>query len=115
MHDKVQNIIRETLLHENTIQRIWIDVDQSVVKIEFTQPNEHYQYPDHELTLVFHNIKELVIQIENQPIAPFQELLGIECQRTENVYSATMKFGQTNKSLTRQLKIVFEDLTYQRK
>ena len=115
MHDKVLSIIRETLLHENTIEGVSVDVCGRSVRISFAQPDESYQYPDHELTLTFHCIKEFEVQTEFEQDTPFQELLGIECQRTEDFYSAQVTLGRAGESQKCQLKLTFEDLTYERK
>ena len=45
MRDKVLNMIRETLLHENSVERFTFDFQQSVAHLDLSQPREDDGYP----------------------------------------------------------------------
>ena len=49
MHDKVLAMIRETLLHENTVERIEVNLPVGEVLLDLVQTNEKTAWPDHRL------------------------------------------------------------------
>ena len=53
MHDKVLNMIRETLVHENSVEQFSFDFGRSVARLDLSQPREDEDYPDYSLRLTF--------------------------------------------------------------
>ncbi|MBI5761609.1 MAG: hypothetical protein HZA46_24120 [Planctomycetales bacterium] len=113
MHDKVLNFFRRTLLHENTLEDIWIRLDRREVRIVFCQPHERYQYPDRELVLTFLGVSELTIAGPGTDDESEEMLIGIECVVSQGRYRADISFGFEGRT-TWTIRMEFTDLFFVR-
>jgi hypothetical protein len=81
MRDKVLNMIRETMLHENAVEQFSFDFDRASARLDLSQPREDDEYPDYSLRLTFTGITEF--HGSSIPGNHLHEtnLLDIECMR----------------------------------
>ncbi len=112
MHDKVLGIIRETLLHENTVEDIAVRLGSGEVLMTFWQPNEKYSWPDHELRLTFSGVREFAASGTGQEVRS-ETLLAIECVRDGDGYLAEIQIGSGDVTAW-GLRLAFNDLHYKR-
>jgi hypothetical protein len=112
MHDKVLGIIRETLLHENTVEDIAVRLSDGQVVITFSQPNEESSWPDHELRLTFDGVREFIASATGHETR-WTTLLGIECGRDANDYQAEISIGEAG-ATEWVLRLRFGDLRFKR-
>ena len=113
MRDKVLNMIRETLLHENSVEQFLFDFNQSVAHLDLSQPREDGEYPDYSLRLTFEGVVEFRGSCAAANLRQ-TELLGIECDRRPDGYHATVSVGSAGEPPSRKVWLVFVDLSYQR-
>jgi hypothetical protein len=111
MHDKVLKMIRETLLHENSVEQFTFDFHRSVAHLDLSQPREDGDYPDHSLRLTFTGVTAFsgVATVA----ANGTELLGVECRPDSNGYHATVTVGVAGKT-TKTVRLIFSDMSYER-
>ena len=111
MKDKVLNMIRETLLHENSVERFTFDFYRSVASLNLSQPREDDGYPHHSLRLTFSGVTEFsgVAAAESGATG----LLGFECLRNPDGYHATVTMGAAGKPAV-TVRLVFADMSYER-
>jgi hypothetical protein len=114
MHDKVLNIIRETLLHENEIEEFSFDFGCSTACFDITQLREDGGYPDHALELCFSGIREFHLSSKPTELRHTDALLGIECNQVADLYRAVVSVGCLGHPPIWVLQLVFADLTYKR-
>jgi hypothetical protein len=112
MVDKVLGIIRETLLHENTVEGLSFNPTAGEVVLSLLQPDERYQYPDHELVLTFSGVRSLSIGRSGGEVGG-AEVLGIECVNEGGLYVAKVSIGETG-SAAWELQMAFTGLRYDR-
>lgn len=114
MHDKVLGFIRETLLHENLVDSLLVDLRASEVRLNLLQPNPDYQeYPDPELLLTFTGVREFSARDVGSGDRVYEEVLGIECTAEGGTYQAVITVGQRG-SASWSIRLVFADLRYRR-
>ena len=114
MRDKVLNMIRETLLHENAVEQFSFDFSRASARLDLAQPRGGDEYPDYSLRLTFTGITEF-----HGGSAPGNHLLetnllDIECSRVADAYQATVTVGRTDKPPAWSVRLVFTDLSYER-
>lgn len=112
MHDKVLGFIRETLLHENIVDRLSVDLSLGEVRLNLLQPNPDY-YPDPELLLTFGGVREFLVRDVGSGDRYGDELLGIDCAAEQDVYCAVITVGNAG-SASWWIHLVFADLRYKR-
>jgi hypothetical protein len=112
MADKVLAIVRETMLHENTLESFSFRPATGEVLLALLQPDDRFQYPEHELLLTFSGLKSFIIEgAEGRGIG--EEVLGIECEAATGGYEAKVSLG--DRGTPRWLiRLTFADLRYQR-
>ena len=114
MHEKVLGFIRETLLHENLVNSLSIDLLAGEVRLNLLQPNPNYlEYPDPELLLTFSGVRELSARAVGLGDRYNEEVLGIECTAIGGVYRAVITVGNPG-SASWSIRLVFADLRYKR-
>jgi hypothetical protein len=59
MVDKVLAIIRETMLHENTLEAFSFRPTTGEVVLTLLQPDDRFQYSEHELLLTFSGLRSV--------------------------------------------------------
>ena len=59
MADKVLAIVRETMLHHNELESFSFQPTTGVVVLSLLQPDDRFQYPEHELQLTFAGLRTL--------------------------------------------------------
>jgi len=111
MHDKVLSMIRETLLHENSVELFAYDFSHSVARLELSQSREDDQYPDYSLSLTFSGVTEFAGALTDFHAT---DLLGIECEPRADSYHATISVGLLGGPPAKTVRLVFEDMSYQR-
>lgn len=112
MTDPVLNIIRETLLHENTVESLVVCLATGEVILPLLQPDERFAYPEHALSLTFSGVESLGIERDNVESGG-EEVLGIECRLEEGHYRAEVTIGRPETPAW-ALRLVFSGLRYQR-
>ncbi len=112
MNDKVLNMIRETLLHENTFEEIAVRLGEGEVLMRFTQPNETCAWPDHELRLTFSGVRMFAASQTHQEVR-WQTLLGIDCAPEGEAYRAEIRVGDGEVTAW-VLHLEFDGLRYKR-
>jgi len=113
MHDKVLNMIRETLLHENSVEQFSFDFGRSVARLDLSQPREDEDYPDYSLRLTFSGVREFHGSCAAGDCLQC-ELLGIECSRSPDGYHAIITVGRREEPPTQTVRVIFTDLSYER-
>lgn len=114
MHDKVLGFIRETLLHENLVDYLSVDLLAGEVRLNLLQPNPHYnEYPDPELLLTFAGIHLFSAHDIGSGCRHGEVVLGIECNAEGLVYDAVITVGSPG-SVNWSIRVVFTDLRYKR-
>ena len=112
MADKVRAIIRETMLHENTLESFSFRPAASEVLLALLQPDDRFRYPEHELLLIFSGLKSFTVDGAEGSDGG-EEALGIECESTIGGYKAKVSLG--DRGATRWfIRLTFADLRYQR-
>jgi hypothetical protein len=111
MHDKVLSMIRETLLHENSVELFAYDFDRSIARLDLSQARENDEYPDYNLSLTFTGVTEFSGALTDSQAT---ELLGIECHRRPDGYYARISVGLAGGPPTKTVHLVFGDLSYKR-
>ena len=112
MADKVLAIIRETMLHENTLESISFRSGTGEVLLALLQPDDRFQYPEHELLLTFSGLRSFSVEgVEGS--GGGEEVLGIECNSTMGIYEAKVSLGDRGAPRW-VIRLTFADLRYQR-
>ena len=62
MADKVLAIVRETMLHENTLESLSFRPVAGEVLLALLQPDDRFQYPEHELLLTFSGLRSFIVE-----------------------------------------------------
>jgi len=114
MRDKVLNIIRETLLHENEIEEFSFDFGGSVACFDITQLRSDGGYPDHALELRFTGVRDLRLSSVPTDLRLPNALLGIECSREADIYRAVVSVGFVGHPPVWTLELAFSDLSFKR-
>lgn len=114
MRDKVLNVIRETMLHENSVEQFSFDFDRAAARLDLSQPREDDEYPDYSLRLTFTGITEFHGSSTRGNHLHETDLLGIECSRVADAYHATVTVGRTDKPPAWSVRLVFTDMSYER-
>jgi hypothetical protein len=112
MADKVLAIVRETMLHENTLENFSFRPATGEVLITFLQPDDRFQYPEHELLLTFSGLKAFIVEGVEEG-GGGEEVLGIECESTTGGYEAKVYLGDRGERRW-MIRVTFADLRYQR-
>src|SRR4051794_12572627 len=111
MADKVLAIVRETMLHENTLEDFSFRPATGELLLALLQPDDRFQYPEHELLLTFSGLKWFIVEAVDGG-GGGEEVLGIECESTVGGYEAKVSLG--DRGATRwMIRVTFADLRYQ--
>jgi len=114
MHDKILGFLRETMLHENEVESLSVDLATGHVKLALLQPDEKSSWPDHELILTFSGVRELSAGSTGSIGHQRSELLGIEyLDADQGNYRVMISVGETG-TASWSLILAFTDLHYQR-
>jgi len=114
MADKVLAIIRETMLHENTLESLSFRPESGEVRLALLQPDDRFQYPEHELQLTFSGLRSLHIEgVDVKESGGGEEVLGIECHSIIGSYEAKVSLGDRGTPRW-VVHLTFADLRYQR-
>ena len=114
MQDKVLNMIRETLLHDNSLEEFSFDFDRATARLDLSQPREDDEYPDYSLRLTFAGIREFHGGSTPGDHLHKTDLLGIDCSRVADAYHATVTAGHTGESPAWTVRLVFTGMSYER-
>jgi hypothetical protein len=114
MADKVLNIIRETLLHDNEIEEFAFHFEHGAARFTIAQPRDDGGWPDYELELLFSGIREFRLSSVPTELSWKNGLLGIECKKCNDAYHAIVSVGSSGHPPVWTLHLVFTDLTYKR-
>ena len=114
MHDNVLGFIRETLLHENLVDSLSVDLLAGEVRLNLLQPNpDFHEYPDPELWLTFTGVREFSARNVGSDDRFGMDVLGIECTTDGDVYQAIFTVGDPG-SASWSIRLAFADLRYKR-
>jgi len=111
MHYKVLGIIRETMLHENLVENLSVDLLAGEVILTLSQPDG--SYPDPELLLTFMGVHEVTATDVGCGDAYQNQVLRIDCNPHEGLYQAKITVGY-EKNIHWLLRLVFTDIEYKR-
>jgi hypothetical protein len=113
MADKVLAIIRETMLHENTLEGVSFRPATGEVLLALLQPDDRFQYPEHELLLTFSGLRSFTIEGGEASGGGGEEVLAIECESAMGGYEARVSLGDRG-ARRWMIRLTFADLRYQR-
>ena len=113
MFDRVLAIVRETMLHKNTVVGIAFLPSTGELLLTLLQPDEQYQYPDHELRLTFSGVASFVVEGMGGNHSAWQSILGIECRQSGGRYEASISVG-SHEWENWLIRVVFVGLKYRR-
>src|SRR5580692_9451763 len=114
MHDKVLGFIRETLLHENILDSLSIDLEEAEVRLNLLQPSpDYHQYPDPELLLTFLGVHEIAVRPVGTLKRGVQTIMGMECTSEEGLYRTMITVGDSEAARW-SVSLTFSDLRYKR-
>jgi hypothetical protein len=113
LKDKVLNMIRETMLHDNELEHFTFNCFERQAVFEFAQPNPHQAWPDIQLALTFAGVSSLTLDADPSQPHFAGEVTAFECERTGDAYVARIT---TRSPDTREchVHITFTDLSYAR-
>jgi len=112
-HDKVLNIVRQTMLHENVLERFAFECHRREAIFEFWQPDPQQAWPDIYLELTFSGVRSL--SLDTPPDCPdfAGEVVSFTCEWSGDLYSAHITTRATP-SGDCHLRLIFSDLHYDR-
>ncbi len=113
MADKVLAIVRETLLHENTVECLSFRPATGEVCPTLLQPDEKYEYPDHELLLTFSGVRSFDVAAPDGEPCRGEALLTFECAAGDGNYRARVSVGGPREPGW-VFRVVFERLRFKR-
>jgi|GEM_PF-2850994 len=110
MGDKVLAILRETMLHENAVEDLSFRPGTGELVLTLLQPDDRFQYPDHELRLTFSGLRSLTVDGD---VGLGEDVLGITCEPAAGGYEAAVSVG--DRGVPRwSLRLTFAGLRYRR-
>jgi len=112
MVDKVLAIVRETMLHENTLESLSFRPGTGELFLALLQPDERFSYPEHELLLTFTGLKAFFVE-GKEDSGMGEDVLGIECESTVGGYEAKVRLGNRGVACW-MIRVTFTDLRYRR-
>lgn len=113
MADKVLAIIRETMLHENSVEGISFRPANGEILLSLLHPDDRWQYPEHELQLTFSGVRSFAIDDARGDRCHGETLLGFQCEAKEGIYAAEISIGDPGTPRW-VMSVVFAGLRYQR-
>jgi hypothetical protein len=114
MQNKILGFIRETLLHENLVEGLSVDLLAGEVRLNLLQPNpDYHEYPDPELLLTFSGVREFSARDVGPGGRYGEDVLGIECTAEGTLYQAVITVGHPG-SASWSIRLVFAGLCYKR-
>ena len=112
--DKVHNIVRETMLHENALDRFFFEREGRRAVFEFNQMDPERSRPDSCLLLTFSGVVSLMLDVAPQCAHFGGHVTAFTCESFEGLYRARLTTRDTD-SPECHLRLVFEDLEFTRR
>ena len=111
-HDKVLNMVRETMLHENVLERFAFECNERQATFEFWQPDPQQAWPDIYLELKFSGVQSLSLDAAPDGSDFAGDVVSFTCERAGDLYSA--RITTRGPSGDCHLRLTFSDLYYDR-
>jgi hypothetical protein len=111
--DKVLNMVRETMLHENVLERFTFECHGRQATLEFWQPDPQQAWPDIYLDLTFSGVVSLSLDTAHDRSDFAGDVVSFTCERSGDLYSAHIT-TRAAPSGDCQLRLTFSDLHYDR-